>query len=70
VYIVPAIEFIVKTILHYMPTIFGFAFFGPLFAQIITKLGWLPPFDISPLLIGLAIGGIWGISAQLRGSWI
>lgn len=66
----PVIEFIVKTILKFMPIIFGLAFLGPLFAQIMDKLGWVSPLGLSTLTLGLMIGGTWGLFAQLRGSWI
>ena len=64
------IEFLVRNILHFMPILFGFLFFGPLFAQIMDKLGWTAPFGVSTLAFGLIIGGAWGILAFFRGSWI
>ncbi|OAO05131.1 hypothetical protein A8B75_04860 [Sphingomonadales bacterium EhC05] len=64
------VEFIVKNILHFMPVIFGFAFFGPLLGQIMGICGWVSPLGLSPLSLGLVIGGSWGILAQIRGSWI
>ena len=64
------IEFLVKKILHFMPILFGFLFFGPLFAQIMDKLGWVSPLGLPTLALGLIIGGAWGIFAFIRGSWI
>ena len=64
------VEFLVKNILHFMPITFGFLFFGPLFAQIMDRLGWEKPLGFSTLTIGMIIGGVWGILAFFRGSWI
>ncbi len=63
-------EYLVRNILHFMPIIFGFAFFGPLFAQIMDRLGWVSPLGLTTITLGLIIGGVWGIFAQARGSWI
>jgi len=64
------IELLVKNILHFMPILFGFLFFGPLFSQIMNKFGWVSPLGLSTLTLGLIIGGTWGIFAFFRGSWI
>lgn len=66
----PILEFVVKKILHLMPILFGFLFFGPLFAQIMDRLGWREPLGLSTLALGLIIGGTWGVFAYFRGSWI
>lgn len=52
------------------PLLFGLLFIPPAFAQIVTLLGWTPPFSLSPLMAGFIIGGVWGLYAQIRGSWI
>lgn len=64
------IEFLVRNILHFMPILFGFLFFGPLFSQIMDKIGWEAPLGLPTLTLGLVIGGAWGIFAFFRGSWI
>lgn len=53
-----------------IPFLFGVGFVAPLIAQVIERLrpdvaqqGW-------PTLLGLAIGGVWGGIANLRGRWI
>lgn len=55
---------------HFGPLLFGFLFIPPVTAQIITLLGWTPPLGLSPLLAGFVVGGLWGLYAQIRGSWI
>jgi hypothetical protein len=52
------------------PLLFGFGFLAPLIAQIITRIGWVPPAGISPLVIGLAFGGGLGALANIRGRWL
>lgn len=66
----PALEFVVKKILHYMPVLFGFLFLGPLIAQTMDRLGWSAPPGLSTLALGLIVGGSWGLFAFFRGSWI
>ncbi|WP_417596137.1 hypothetical protein [Parasphingorhabdus sp.] len=66
----PALEFVVKKILHYMPILFGLLFLGPLIAQSMDRLGWPAPPGLSTLTFGLIIGGTWGLFAFFRGSWI
>ncbi|MEM8918185.1 MAG: hypothetical protein AAGE37_04925 [Pseudomonadota bacterium] len=63
-------QFVLKNILHFMPLIFGLGFLGPLCAQILSLTGWADMAGISALAIGIAIGGSWGLIAQLRGRWI
>ncbi len=64
------VEGIIKNILHFMPVFFGFAFFGPLFAQVMDRLEWHAPLELSTLAFGMIIGGSWGVLAFIRGSWI
>ena len=53
----------------FSPIVFGFAFIGPLSAEIITALGIALPIG-TPLYWGLLIGGLLGLMAQVRGSWV
>lgn len=53
-----------------IPFLFGLGFVAPLIAQVIERLrpgvaheGW-------PTLVGLAIGGVWGAVANIRGRWL
>lgn len=61
---------VLKTVFYFGPLLFGLGFLVPLTAQIITRAGWSTPFDISPLMMGLIIGGGLGLIAQIRGRWI
>ncbi len=61
---------IIKTIFNYGALIFAFGFLAPLFAQLISQVGWTPPFGLSPILAGLIVAGAYGLMAQLRGRWI
>ena len=61
---------VVKTIFYCGPILFGFGFLAPLIAQVVSVLGWTPPFGISPLTVGLVAGGSYGLLAQIRGRWI
>lgn len=61
---------VLKTVFYFGPLLFGLGFLVPLAAQIITLTGWPTPFDLSPLMMGLIIGGGLGLIAQIRGRWI
>jgi len=49
--------------------VFGLGFIGPLSAEIIAALAVPLPIG-TPLYWGLLIGGLLGLMAQVRGSWI
>ena len=53
-----------------MPLLFGLGFLGPLIAQVLALAGWALPWGIAPLVVGMAIGGIWGGVATLTGRWL
>jgi ABC-type dipeptide/oligopeptide/nickel transport system permease component len=53
-----------------MPLLFGLGFLAPLLAQIIERFGWTLPNGLSPLVLGLMVGGLWGSFATLKGRWI
>ncbi|MCR9194326.1 MAG: hypothetical protein NXH88_06320 [Hyphomonas sp.] len=61
---------VIQTIFYFGPLLFGFGFFAPLFAQIITQLAWTPPLGLTPLMTGLILGGGLGLLAQIRGTWV
>ncbi len=61
---------IIKGVFALGPLLFGLGFLAPLTAQIIERAGWVPPFEASPLAVGLALGGLWGLYAQIKGSWL
>lgn len=53
---------------YFSPLLFGLAFLAPLIAQSLTALGISA--GAPALGIGLAVGGVLGLMAQLRGSWL
>ena len=53
----------------FSPIVFGLGFIGPLLAEIITALPIALPIG-TPLYWGLLIGGLLGLLAQVRGSWL
>lgn len=53
-----------------MPLWFGIGFIAPLTAQLIKACGWQASLPVSPLIIGLALGIVWGGSTVMRGRWI
>lgn len=60
---------ILMCVFRVMPLLFGLGFLAPLLAQIIVRLGWTPPLGLSPVIIGLTVGGLWGGLATVRGRW-
>lgn len=61
---------VIKTLFYFGPILFGLGFLAPLVAQIISAMGWAPPFGLSPLVAGLMFGGGYGVLAQWKGRWI
>lgn len=59
----------VEKLFYWGPLWFGIGFLAPVLKTLMEILGF-PPFSLSPLLIGLMIGAVWGITAKLRGRWI
>ncbi len=53
-----------------MPFLFGIGFIAPLIAQLLAASGVEDVWGINPLAIGLAIGGAWGLYANIKGRWI
>lgn len=52
------------------PVLFGFGFLAPLIAQVIERTGATLPLGLSPLVVGLIVGPLLGLSAKLRGRWL
>jgi hypothetical protein len=61
---------ILMGVFRIMPLLFGLGFLAPLLTQIIERAGWASPAGLSPLVLGLAVGGAWGGFATLRGRWL
>ncbi len=55
--------------LIFSPLFFGLGFLAPLVAQSLVALELMTP-GTTPLLVGLLIGGLFGLMARYRGSWI
>ncbi|MEO0785759.1 MAG: hypothetical protein AAFY10_08665 [Pseudomonadota bacterium] len=61
---------VIKSIFQFGPLIFGIGFMAPLIAQVLTALEVSAPFGLSTLVVGLVVGGLMGVIAQVRGRWI
>lgn len=53
----------------FSPLVFGFGFLAPLIAQMLTALD-VSLLGTTNLVVGVVIGGLLGLIAQFRGSWI
>ena len=53
----------------FSPLVFGLGFLAPLIAQTLTALD-VSFLGTSNLVVGIVIGGLLGLIAQFRGSWI
>ena len=60
----------IKGLFAVMPVLFGIGFIAPLLAQIMAAGSIDPPLGISRIAAGLAIGGVWGLIANIRGRWL
>lgn len=63
-------EVAVKKLFEIMPFLFGIGFIAPLIAQIMLAADIRAPLEMSPITLGLAIGGVWGLIANIRGRWL
>ncbi len=61
---------LLKQIFYYGPLLFAFGFIAPLTAQVIEHTGLMPPFGLTPLMVGFGLAAVWGTAAQIRGTWI
>ncbi len=61
---------ILGTLSNYGPLLFAFGFMAPLIATILERTGTPLPFDLTPLIAGLILGGLYGLYAQIRGTWL
>ncbi|MDE2403240.1 MAG: hypothetical protein KGM17_00805 [Sphingomonadales bacterium] len=63
-------EAVLPKLMKMMPFLFGIGFIAPCVAQILPRLGLVPPAGMTPVAFGLAVGGAWGLIANLRGRWL
>jgi hypothetical protein len=61
---------VVQKLFAIMPLLFGIGFIAPLIAQLMQAWDIPAPPGLSPIAIGLAIGGAWGLYANIRGRWL
>lgn len=61
---------VIKTLFFFGPLFFGLAFLAPLIAQTMQRLAIVAPLTLSPIQLGLIIGGVLGAVATYRGKWI
>lgn len=60
----------IRKLFSVMPLLFGIGFIAPLTAQLLIAAGIEGPFGLKPIAIGLALGGAWGLYAQIKGRWL
>lgn len=65
-----AMQVAVEKLFAIMPFLFGIGFIAPLIAQGMAVWGWDAPSGMSAIMLGLLIGGSWGLYATIRGRWI
>jgi hypothetical protein len=63
-------EAAVKKLFAVMPFLFGVGFIAPLIAQSFAAWHMEAPLGMSRIAFGLAIGGVWGLLANIRGRWL
>jgi len=64
------VEPALKKLFEIMPFLFGIGFIAPLIAQIMAAAQVAAPFGLDRTVFGLAIGGAWGLIANIRGRWL
>jgi hypothetical protein len=60
----------IKAVFFIMPFLFGIGFIAPLTAELMVRFGVSAPLGLTPLGFGLLFGGLWGLYATVRGSWL
>lgn len=60
----------IRKLFAVMPFLFGIGFIAPLTAQLMKLWGISGPFGLSPIVFGLALGGVWGLYANIKGRWL
>lgn len=64
------VQHALKAIFLIMPFLFGIGFIAPFTAELVTLAGIDAPLGLSPLVFGLLFGGLWGLYATIKGSWL
>ena len=60
----------VKGLFFVLPFLFGIGFIAPLTAELMASAGIDAPLGLTRLGFGLVFGGLWGLYATVRGSWL
>jgi hypothetical protein len=58
-----------RKLMNWLPFLFGIGFIAPLVAQLLALAGHSAPFGLPAIVLGLAVGGAWGLYAVWRGRW-
>jgi ABC-type dipeptide/oligopeptide/nickel transport system permease component len=53
-----------------MPFLFGIGFIAPVTAELINAFHVSAPIGLTPVAFGLVLGGLWGLYATIKGSWV
>ena len=59
-----------KGLFFVLPFLFGIGFIAPLTAELMARVGVDAPLGLTRLGFGLLFGGLWGLYATVRGSWV
>jgi hypothetical protein len=59
-----------KGVFFILPFLFGIGFIAPLTAELMAWVGVDAPLGLTRLGFGLLFGGLWGLYATIRGSWV
>ena len=61
---------VLGTVFRLMPFLFGIGFLAPLIAQVLERSGGSAALPVPPVILGLAVGGLWGAYATWKGRWL
>jgi hypothetical protein len=59
-----------KAVFFIMPFLFGIGFIAPLTAELLALAGLESPLGLTRVGFGLLFGGLWGLYATIKGSWL
>ena len=61
---------VLGTLFRVVPFLFGIGFLAPLIAQSLERTGAAAALPVPPMILGLAVGGVWGAVATWTGRWL
>lgn len=59
-----------KGIFFIMPFLFGIGFIAPVTAELMGRFAIDAPMHLTRVEAGLLLGGLWGLYATIKGSWL